>query len=106
MATQKVVSREKGLDVSDYKWGFTIDIESDVAPKGLNEDIIHLISQKKGEPQWMLDWRLKAYPPLVEAGQRGAQVGQRPSTRPSTTRTSSTTHPRLPSPMVPRTWTR
>ena len=61
MATQKVISRENGLDDSDYKWGFTIDIESDVAPRGLTEDTIRLISYKKGDPQWMLDWRLKAY---------------------------------------------
>ncbi|MFQ5824719.1 MAG: Fe-S cluster assembly protein SufB [bacterium] len=46
---------------SEYKWGFTTDIETDVAPKGLNEDIIHLISSKKNEPKFMLEWRLKAY---------------------------------------------
>ena len=45
----------------EYKYGFVTDIESDVAPKGLNEDIIRLISAKKGEPAWLLDWRLKAY---------------------------------------------
>ncbi|MFN7113018.1 MAG: Fe-S cluster assembly protein SufB [Alphaproteobacteria bacterium] len=44
-----------------YEAGFITDIEMDIAPKGLNEDIIHLISSKKGEPQWMLDQRLKAY---------------------------------------------
>jgi Fe-S cluster assembly protein SufB len=44
----------------EYKYGFVTDIESDVAPRGLNEDIIRLISAKKGEPQWLLDWRLKA----------------------------------------------
>jgi Fe-S cluster assembly protein SufB len=44
-----------------YKYGFVTDIESELAPAGLSEDIIGLISQKKGEPQWMLDWRLKAY---------------------------------------------
>jgi Fe-S cluster assembly protein SufB len=44
-----------------YKYGFVTDIESDLAPAGLNEDIIRLISQKKGEPEWMLGWRLKAY---------------------------------------------
>jgi Fe-S cluster assembly protein SufB len=46
---------------SDYKFGFVSDIESDTAPKGLNEDIIRLISEKKGEPEFMLEWRLKAY---------------------------------------------
>ena len=45
----------------EYKYGFVTDIESDIAPKGLNEDIIRLISAKKGEPAWLLDWRLKAF---------------------------------------------
>jgi Fe-S cluster assembly protein SufB len=45
----------------EYKYGFVTDIESDTAPKGLNEDIIRLISAKKGEPDWLLEWRLKAY---------------------------------------------
>ena len=44
-----------------YKYGFVTDIASDTAPKGLNADIIRLISAKKGEPQWLLDWRLKAF---------------------------------------------
>ena len=44
-----------------YKYGFVTDIESDKAPKGLNEDIIRFISEKKDEPEWMLEWRLKAY---------------------------------------------
>jgi Fe-S cluster assembly protein SufB len=45
----------------EYKYGFVTDIESDVAPKGLSEDIIRLIAKKKGEPDWLLEWRLKAY---------------------------------------------
>ena len=44
-----------------YKHGFVTDIESEKAPKGLNEDIIRFISTKKNEPEWMLNWRLKAY---------------------------------------------
>ena len=44
-----------------YKYGFTTDIEAEVVPPGLSEDVIRLISRKKGEPDWMLDWRLKAY---------------------------------------------
>lgn len=44
-----------------YKYGFVTDIEADTAPKGLNEEIIKLISQKKGEPEWLLEWRLKAF---------------------------------------------
>lgn len=49
------------LKNQEYKYGFTTDIESDDAPKGLNEDIIRLISSKKDEPEWMLEFRLKAY---------------------------------------------
>jgi len=45
----------------DYKWGFVTEIEQDVAPPGLNEDTIRLISAKKSEPEWLLKWRLKAY---------------------------------------------
>ena len=45
----------------EYKWGFVTDIEEERVPKGLNEDTIRLISAKKSEPQFMLDWRLKAY---------------------------------------------
>ena len=46
---------------SDYKYGFTTDIETEVIPIGLNEDVVRLISAKKGEPEWLLDYRLKAY---------------------------------------------
>jgi len=45
----------------EYKWGFISDIEADSAPPGLNEEIVRFISLKKKEPQWMLDWRLKAF---------------------------------------------
>src|SRR5437899_1515797 len=44
-----------------YKYGFVTDIEADVVPPGLSEDVIRLISAKKGEPEWMLEWRLRAY---------------------------------------------
>ncbi|MEE2999503.1 MAG: Fe-S cluster assembly protein SufB, partial [Pseudomonadota bacterium] len=47
--------------IEKYKYGFVTDIESDQAPKGLNEDIIRFISAKKEEPNWLLEWRLKAY---------------------------------------------
>ena len=47
--------------LGDYKYGFVTDIEVDEAPKGLDESTIRFISAKKNEPQWMLDWRLKAY---------------------------------------------
>ena len=51
----------KDLEDSEYKFGFTSDIESDVAPKGLNEDIVRFISAKKNEPQWLLEKRLEAF---------------------------------------------
>jgi Fe-S cluster assembly protein SufB len=51
----------EGLVKKEYKYGFFTDVEADAAPPGLNEDIIRLISSKKKEPQFMLDWRLKAY---------------------------------------------
>ena len=63
MTTPRVISRDTTsteLD-ADYKWGFTIDIDSDLAPKGISEDVVRLISAKKEEPEWMLDWRLKAF---------------------------------------------
>ncbi len=63
MTTQErlTISRESNLDDGDYKWGFTTDIEMELAPKGLNPDIVGLISEKKREPQWLLNWRMKAY---------------------------------------------
>jgi Fe-S cluster assembly protein SufB len=45
----------------EYKWGFVSEIESENAPKGLSEDIVRFISKKKNEPEWLLEWRLKAY---------------------------------------------
>ncbi len=45
----------------EYKYGFVTDIEADSIPKGLSEDVVRLISEKKGEPAWLLEWRLKAY---------------------------------------------
>ena len=47
--------------LSTYEWGFETEIEQEFAPKGLSEDTVRFISAKKNEPQWMLDWRLKAY---------------------------------------------
>ncbi len=54
-------AHEAAEKLSTYEWGFTSDVEQDFAPKGLSEDIVRFISAKKGEPQWMLDWRLKAW---------------------------------------------
>ena len=46
---------------NEYKYGFTTDIETETIPRGLNEDVVRLISQKKGEPEWLTAYRLKAY---------------------------------------------
>ncbi|MGN6772086.1 MAG: Fe-S cluster assembly protein SufB [Rhizobiaceae bacterium] len=59
-AVQETIERVRKIDVDQYKYGFETIIESDKAPKGLNEDIIRLISAKKNEPEWMLEWRLGA----------------------------------------------
>jgi Fe-S cluster assembly protein SufB len=61
MADTDTIELVKDIDVDKYKYGFITDIESDLAPKGLNEDIVAFISNKKGEPAWMLEWRLEAY---------------------------------------------
>ena len=61
MADLETIELVKDIEVDKYKYGFITDIESDYAPKGLNEDIVKFISDKKGEPQWMLEWRLEAY---------------------------------------------
>jgi Fe-S cluster assembly protein SufB len=60
-AVQETVARVKSIDVDKYKYGFTTDIESVKAPKGLSEETVRFISAKKGEPDWLLEWRLEAY---------------------------------------------
>jgi Fe-S cluster assembly protein SufB len=60
-ATTETLETVQTFTQSGYKWGFETDIETELAPKGLNEEIIRLISERKGEPEWMLAWRLKAY---------------------------------------------
>jgi Fe-S cluster assembly protein SufB len=60
-AVQETVDRVRSIEVDAYKYGFISPIESDLAPRGLREDTVRFISQKKGEPEWMLDWRLEAF---------------------------------------------
>ena len=60
-AVQETVDQVKAIDVSEYKYGFVSDIESEKAPKGLNEDIVRFISDKKSEPEWLTEWRLEAF---------------------------------------------
>ena len=54
-------AHDAAAKVADYEHGWSSAIETDFAPKGLNEDIVRFISAKKNEPEWMLDWRLKAF---------------------------------------------
>ena len=54
-------AREAAAKVADYEHGWSADIDTEFAPKGLNEDTVRFISAKKGEPEWMLEWRLKAF---------------------------------------------
>jgi len=61
MATKNLEALAAAEKASTYEWGFSSDIEQDFAPKGLSEDTVRFISAKKNEPEWMLDWRLKAY---------------------------------------------
>ena len=58
---QDAEARAAAKKAETYEFGWSSDIESDFAPKGLNEDTVRFISAKKKEPEWMLDWRLKAF---------------------------------------------
>src|ERR1700710_1699003 len=60
-AVTETLDTVQSVTQSGYKWGFETTIEMDFAPKGLNEDIIRLISARKEEPEWMLEWRLKSF---------------------------------------------
>ena len=61
MADQDTIDLVKTIEVDKYKYGFETDIESDLAPKGLDESTVRYISAKKNEPVWMLEWRLEAF---------------------------------------------
>src|SRR5215217_7900550 len=60
-AVQETIEQVRSIDVNEYKYGFATEVEMDKAPKGLSEDTVRFISAKKGEPEWMLEWRLQAY---------------------------------------------
>ncbi len=55
------ISRETDLSEMEYRWGFVTDVDAEIAPKGLTEDTVRFISAKKNEPDWLLEWRLKAF---------------------------------------------
>ena len=74
MADQNEASRlieERG----EYKWGWVTDIESDVAPPGINEDVVRFISAKKNEPEFMLEWRLRAYRAWAKMAKESGEPG-------------------------------
>src|SRR5690349_20340683 len=60
-ADVETIERVREIDVDMYEYGFTTDIETVRAPKGLNEDTVRFISAKKNEPDWLLEWRLEAF---------------------------------------------
>ncbi|HVL72054.1 MAG TPA: Fe-S cluster assembly protein SufB [Beijerinckiaceae bacterium] len=60
-AVQETIERVRSIDVDQYKYGFSTEVEMEKAPKGLNEDIVRYISARKNEPEWMTEWRLDAY---------------------------------------------
>ena len=64
--TSETAEQVSSIAGDKYKYGFVTDIETELAPKGLNEDIIRFISAKKDEPEWLLDWRLRAYERWLE----------------------------------------
>ena len=69
MSEKKKQTEEELLNevtTSEYKYGFTTDIESDTIPKGLSEEVVRIISAKKNEPEWMLEYRLNAYRAWLE----------------------------------------
>ena len=92
---------------SDYRWGFVTDIDADTLPPGLNEDVVRHISRKKNEPEWLLEWRLKAL--RGKSGRRwpsptwaNGRLSRRSTIRPSAT----TRRPSRQGPTVRRAWTR
>src|SRR3954471_24020854 len=60
-AVQETIEQVRSIDVDQYKYGFSTEVEMEKAPKGLSEDVIRFISGKKGDPAWMTEWRLDAY---------------------------------------------
>ena len=64
VATQETINKVKEV-TSSYKYGFVTELEAEKAPLGLSEEIVKFISNKKKEPKWLLDWRLKAYKKLL-----------------------------------------
>ena len=73
-AVTETLDTVNALTQGGYKWGFETNIEMDIAPKGLTTDTVRMISAKKGEPAWLLEWRLAAFEAAREQG-RGEQEG-------------------------------
>ena len=99
-AVQETIDRVRKIDVDQYKYGFETLIEMDKAPKGLNEDIIRLISAKKGEPRVDARMAARSVPPL--AARSRSRPGRASTIRRSISRTSTTTPRRRATPGRPR----
>jgi Fe-S cluster assembly protein SufB len=72
MSTPETMDDVHSLTEGEYKYGFVTELEQDTIPKGLDEDVVRLISAKKEEPQWLLDWRLEAFAKWRKMQDRGA----------------------------------
>ena len=78
-AVAETLNAVETMSASTYKWGFETDIEMDLAPKGLDEGTIRLISARKEEPAWLLAWRLKAFEAWKQMAEpRWSKVGYPP----------------------------
>ena len=87
MALRETTERVADLAGEKYKYGFVTDIEMERAERGLNENIVRFISAKKGEPEWMLEWRLEAFQRWKEMTEpKWARVHYPPIRTPMTTK--------------------
>ena len=75
-AVRETVDQVRRIDVDQYKYGFVTDIEFGQGAEGPSEDTVRFISAKKNEPEWMLEWRLGAYPPLADHDRADLGEGQ------------------------------
>ena len=88
-AVAETLDTVQSVTQSGYKWGFETNIEMEIAPKGLNEDTIRLISSKKDEPEWLLEWRLQAFEAWQTVAKRKAGPLFRPAHRRARTKPSN-----------------
>ena len=73
-AVQETIDRVRSIDLDQYKYGFETTIEMEKSEKGISEDVVRFISAKKNEPEWLLEWRLKAFRHWQALGNHEADV--------------------------------